>query len=453
MSPIDRVVPPAPAPVRPFHFPQVDRDRWSNGCTLYRANYSAVPLASALLVLDAGAAREPAEQAGIARLTARTIDTGTSRRTAEQLSWDLESLGAHFSADTGWDSTMLLLTAPADRMKAAVEILAGIASDARFPDAEVERFRTEQIGEILQNRSEPRMLATELISRFIYGAGSTYGRSVLGDTETVGRLTLGDVRAFHAARGAPQTSALILVGAVDDSLADAAQSSFAAWRNEPSKAPPLALPPTASGTSVHVVHRPGSVQSEIRIGHPGIPRVDPDYFPLVIMNALLGGAFTSRLNMNLRERQGWTYGVRSAFTPRRGPGPFVIGTAVATDVTARAVREILGEVERLQTDGATEDEVANMRDYLSGVLALDVQTTQQLAGKLAELFLYDLPTDYFARYGEAIAAVQCADVDRVARQHIHRERMTLVIVGDAKHVEPELAALNLGPVQVHEADV
>jgi zinc protease len=239
------------------------------------------------------------------------------------------------------------------------------------------------------------------------------------------------------------------VGALNDSILHTARHLFSSWTNPLGPQTAATADPRAEKRSVHIVNRPGSVQSEIRIGHPGVTRTDPDYFALLVMNSILGGAFTSRLNMNLREKQGFTYGVQSSFAYRRSRGPFVISTAVATDVTARAVEEILKDVALLRSEGVTAEELNNTRDYLAGLLPLEVQTTEQVAVKLTELFAYSLPEDYFDSYRDRIAAVSSDDVLRVAQQHVRPEKFTAVIVGDAEQIEKPLRELDFGRLEVH----
>jgi zinc protease len=187
----------------------------------------------------------------------------------------------------------------------------------------------------------------------------------------------------------------------------------------------------------------------VRIGHVGVPRHHPDYYPLLVMNAILGGAFTSRLNLNLREKHGFTYGVRSTFAFRRAAGPFVMQTAVASDVTARAVEESLREMRAIRDDGVSADEVRNARDYLAGTLPLTMQTTDQLAGRVAELHTYDLPVDHFERFGDELSTVTAEDVQRVAREQIRLDRLAIVVVGNGDDVEQDLRALGLGDIHRH----
>jgi zinc protease len=202
-------------------------------------------------------------------------------------------------------------------------------------------------------------------------------------------------------------------------------------------------------TTVFIVDRPGAVQSEIRLGHVGVDRHHPDYFPLLVMNTILGGAFTSRLNMNLRERHGFTYGARSGFALRRKPGPFTVDVAVATDVTARAMEEALREIQGLRDSGPTDLELDNARDYLRGVLPLRLQTTAALAARIAEIVVFDLPTDYFRHYRDRIGEVTREDVHRVAREAIRPDALAVVVVGDASHVETPIRELGLGPIEIH----
>ena len=205
----------------------------------------------------------------------------------------------------------------------------------------------------------------------------------------------------------------------------------------------------AAMVRIHIVDRPGSVQSELRIGHVGVARSHPDHFPLIVLNEILGGAFTSRLNMNLREKNGFTYGAHSSFAFRRRPGPFMIQTAVATEITARAIEEIIKEVMLLRIDGPTPEETDAARDFLTGVLPLQWQTTDQIASRLADLVVYDLSDDYFQHFQEGIAAVRSEDAARVALEHLHPDQFAIVIAGDAAAIEAPLADLNIGPLTIH----
>jgi len=261
------------------------------------------------------------------------------------------------------------------------------------------------------------------------------------------------VRQFHGRRFAPGSAALILAGDVEPDAAVALIArSFDDWTGAAPTRPDVPAEPRLDQLNLQLVDRPGAVQSELRIGHVGVARSHPDYFSLLVMNAILGGAFTSRLNLCLRERHGFTYGVRSGYSFRRSPGPFLIQTAVGTEVTVRAIQETLRELRELLADGPTDAEVSSARDYLAGIFPLELQTTEQLAAKLAELAVHDLPDDYFEQYRARILAVSRDDVLRVARAHIRPADLTMVVVGEADALEPELAATGLAPVVRHASE-
>jgi predicted Zn-dependent peptidase len=317
-----------------------------------------------------------------------------------------------------------------------------------FPQHEVERLREEQRAEIMQRSTEPRALADDMAVRFIYAPGSTYQRPAHGDEAHVAALTADDVKQFHNARYQPDTTSVMLVGDIDfarghqlvrDAFGD--WSGHASPENKPSNAP-------GEPRTVHVVDRPGSVQSELRIGHVGVERNHPDHFALLVANSILGGAFTSRLNMNLREKQGFTYGVRSAFGYRRSAGPFVISTAVGTDVTARALEEAFKELRLLLADGVTDEETANARNYIAGVLPLQLQSTEELASKLAEIIVYDLPDDYFQDYRRHILAIDRGAAEAAARKHIRLEDMVTIVTGDASKIRDDIDKLGIGTIDV-----
>jgi zinc protease len=269
----------------------------------------------------------------------------------------------------------------------------------------------------------------------------------------VTQLTRADVVAFHERHFRPAAAALVLAGDIDAERARGlAETFFGAWSGSAAALPPLIVEPRADATTFFVVDRPEAVQSEIRVGHTSVPRKHPDFVPLQVMNTVLGGAFTSRLNLNLRERHGFTYGVRSTFAHRREGGRFVVATAVATEVTVPATEQILLELSRIHDAGAEDTEVANARDYLTGITPLQLQTAEQVANRMAELFVYDLPDDWFDRFRADIARVTTADVVRVARDHIHIHSLAVVVVGNATQVTGPLQALEHGPVETHGTD-
>lgn len=450
---VDRSRAPEPGPVKPFDFPRVHRERLDgpDSPELLTARHGDLPLVTVQVVLQGGAADEPADRAGIARLTAEALEAGTEAHDEEGLAWDLESLGVGLEAAAGWDAASVAITVHADRLDPAMALLAEVVRRPAFPAGPVGRILDEQLADILQRKKEPRALASDAAARFIFGEGVPYARPLIGTEATLRDLGPDDLRAFHDERYRAGSAALVVTGGIDaDGAAQTARRHFGDWRGEPATTADFQVTSRTDTTAIQIVHRPGSVQSEIRLGHVGVERSHADYFPLTVMNTILGGAFTSRLNMSLRERHGFTYGARSAFDFRRKPGPFTIDVAVASDVTARAIEEAWKEVTQLREDGPTDAELDSARDYLRGVLPLRLQTTAELASRLSGLFLFDLPTDYFQSYRERIAAVSGEEVRRVAREAIRPQAMNIVVVGDAEQIEAPLRELGLGDVHVHE---
>lgn len=451
---LDRNRAPAPGPVRPFDFPRVDRARLdgADAPELLTARHGDLPLITAEVVVEGGAAVEAADQAGIARLAGAALEAGTEVRDEEDLAWDLERLGVDLDIGNDWDAASVGITVHGDRLEPAMALLAEIVRRPAYPADAVSRIRDEQLADILQRQKEPRALAADAVARFIFADDVPYSRPIRGRADTVSGLGHDELRAFHEARYRAGSAAVLVTGAIDPARArDAVAEHFGDWRGEPAAKTEFEVRQRADETRVFIVHRPGSVQSEVRMGHAGVDRHHEDYFPLVVMNTILGGSFTSRLNMSLREKHGFTYGARSSFAFRRRPGPFTVDVAVASDVTARAIEEALTEIRQIRHDGPTDDEMDSARDYLRGVMPLKLQTTAQVASRLSELVVYGLPDDYFDTSRERIAAVTHDDVHRVAANHIRPDRLAIVIVGDAEEIEAPIRELDLGPIEIHES--
>lgn len=453
MSVLSRERAPEPGQLRPFEFPMVACDRLPNGLALVHARHGDLPLVTLSLVIAAGGTEEPAAQAGLASLTANALSSGTASRSADEVAWAIESLGIHLDTHASWDAAFVRMTAPTGRLEEAAVLFADVVRHAAFPESEITRLREQQLAGIIQRRKQPGTLAGDVTARTIFERDVPWARPLVGTSSTVRALDRDAVARFYAKHFVPGGAALVVVGDIERAAARAlAERMFGDWQG----AAPARSTYPASGAlarpAVVVVDRPSAVQSEIRIGDVGVERTSPDYFPLLVMNTVLGGSFTSRLNMNLREKHGFTYGARSGFTMRRQPGPFMVQTAVANDVTGRAIAESLGEIERLREGGATESELSSARDYLSGVLPLQLQTTSQLAARLDDLVVYDLPIDWFRDYRRRIADVTADDVLRVARTYLRPERFAIVVVGAAKEVTPQLEQLALGAVRQVEVE-
>jgi zinc protease len=444
---------PVPGHPRDYQFPETVRTTLSNGLRVVVTPMPGRALIAASLVIRAGAGDEPAALGGAAVLSARALTEGTEVRDAIELTEAAERLGASIHAEAGWDATFAGLDVPASRLTPALDLLAEVLRRPAFPEREVDRLRDERLTDLLQAKADPRRRAEEAFVAAIYAPSSPYYRPAGGLAETVERLTADDLRAIHDRGFDPGRAAIVVAGEIDpDAVLRDAEALFGDWAAAPTAATPGPIDDTSAVTSrfVQVVHRPGSVQTEIRVGHPALPRRNPDYYAVSVMSAILGGLFNSRLNMNLREEKGYTYGASAGFDMRRGRGPFAARAAVNTEVTVPALREMLGELDRIREAPVTDDELRAARDFLVGVFPLRFETPGPVAGSLAGLFVHDLPEDELARYRGSIEAVTVADVQRVAREHIRPEGAAIVLVGDQAQFGSALDAEGLGPITVIE---
>jgi zinc protease len=438
---------PAPAPPRPYHFPPFTRARLRNGLQLLVAPMRRLPICTLAVVVDAGAELDPQEREGLSQLTARAVAEGTAEYPGVEFTERLERIGASLAAAADWDSAMFTLSVIADRLSEALALVAEVLTQPAFPETEVERLRQERLSEILQIRSEPRGLASETFARVVYTDDSRYAAPAGGTERSVRSLERSHLVAYHRARYLPERTAVIITGDVTPETANAAvEQVLGSWTGEAADVAPRRGLAAHRDKRVHVFARPDAPQSEIRVGHVGVPRAHEDYFPLVLMNAVLGGLFSSRINLNLREQHAYTYGAHSGFDWRKGAGPFAVRTAVESGVTAAAVGEIFKELRRMREEPVREEELSLAREYLAGIFPVRFETSGAVAAALMQAVTYDLPSDYYDTYRDRISAVTTSDVLRVARAHLDPERVTTVVVGDAAVVTGPLAGLGLGSV-------
>jgi zinc protease len=441
---------PVPGAPRPYEFPDTHRTTLANGLRVIVTPMPGRELVSASLAVRAGASDEPDALGGATVLQARALTEGTEVHDAIELTEAAERLGASLHAEAGWDATTAGLDVPATRLGPALELLVEVVRRPGFPDSEVGRLRDERLTDLLQAKADPRRRADVAYIETIYAPSSPYHRPAGGTADTVATLTAEELRGIHRASFSPGRSALVVAGDVDpDEVVRTVEAQLGDWtpgRGAERRA--IDDSPAGAGRVVRVVHRPGSVQTEIRIGHPGLPRRHPDYHALTVMTTILGGLFNSRLNMNLREEKGYTYGAGAGFDMRRGRGPFTARAAVNTEATVPAIREFLVELDRIRDEAVTEAELKAGREFLIGVFPLRFETPGPVAGSLAGLFVHELPDDELARYRGAIEAVTSADVLRVAREHIRPEAAAIVLVGDHDQFGADLQAAAFGPIDV-----
>ncbi|HEY4592866.1 MAG TPA: pitrilysin family protein [Thermoanaerobaculia bacterium] len=444
---VDRSAPPQAGALKPFTFPHFLRTRLSNGLAVLAARHSELPLVSLEMLMPAGGQYDPEGRSGLSSLTAAVLDEGTQRRSSMEIAATAERLGGYFATGADWDVGFLATGLLAQNRTAAFELLADVAFNPAFPPAEVERLQRQRVAEILRRTQDPSALADDRFHRVLY-AGTVYAHPLIGEEESLTALDRETLVDFYQRHYGLDGAVLIAVGDFDpEELLREAESAFSTGGPAAAAVPrPEIVPPSRPGISVHVVDRAGAAQTELRVGHPGVSRNHPDYPTLVVFNGLLGGKFTSRINLNLRERHGYTYGASSRFSGRMGPGPFTVNAGVATESTGAAAREILFELRRIREALVEPEELTETQSYLVGVFPYTMQTIGDLAKRLETLAVFDLPDDYYTRHLERITSVTREDILDVARRHLDPERVAIVAVGPAEALEPQLQGL--GPVTV-----
>ena len=443
---------PKPGPVGSYRFPEFIDELLPSGIRLVTAPVPKLPVVTVLVVIDAGSTNDPPGKEGVAALTAGLLMEGTARFNGAELAEKFERLGTSVESGADWDSAFAKITTLSDKLAEATALLGQVLSEPAFPEREVERLKAERLAEILQLETEPRGLADEKFSEFLYSADSRYSKPDGGSSVSVGGLTREDVDQFYRARYRTGLTTVIVTGDVSvNAVRSMITTAFQQWASGSAVRGQLSETARTRQRSVHIVNKQDAPQSELRVGHVGLPRKIPDFFPTLVMNAVLGGLFGSRINLNLREAHGYTYGASSFYDWRRGPGPFVVSTAVQSEVTSPALREIFLEIARIRTEKISEEELSLARDYLDGVFPIRYETTAAIASALATLVIYELPSDYYDTYRKNIRAVSVDSVLQAAKTHLHPNELQTVVVGDARVIRESIAELDIGALQVHDS--
>jgi zinc protease len=420
----------------------------ANGLRLVIVEQTELPVADVVLVVGTGGEGDPAAKAGLATLTASVLDEGTTTRTALQIADQAAFLGVSVGASAGWDASRVSLHTPTAQLDSALALFADIVLRPSFPAADFERLKKERLTDLIQLRDRPTAIADRAYNEIVFGAGHPYGRPLTGTESSTRAISRADVRRFYDSYYRPNNATLIVVGDVTpDAVVARVERLMGAWPR--GTVPPVAFGPTPARrpTSVTLIDKPEAPQTSVRIGLPGVARSTTDYFPLLVMNTVLGGSFTSRLNQNLRETKGYTYGARSGFDMRRAAGPFVARAEVTGTKTDSSLIEFMKELRSIR-DSVPTPELEKAKQYLQLQFPGDFESTGDIASQLVTLVLYGLPLDYYNSYVQQVGAVTQADVQRVAGEYLDPANFTVVIVGDRKTIEPGVRALRLGPLTV-----
>ena len=446
MPPVDRSQLPAPGPGRPFRFPTIEKSATASGLGVWTVRHPSVPIVVLTLLVRRGGADDPGGREGLAALTLDMLDEGSAGRSAIEFHEALSRIGAQVDSDIGSDASLVTVTSLSRFAPEALGFLADMAARPSLTDDDFGRVRALRLHRLMQLRDMPSAVADRAFVKLLYG-GHPYGHTPLGVERTLSALTIADVRGFHQTVFRPSEATLIVSGDCDhETIRSLAESAFAEWTGSCSiaRAVPAEWP---RAPRLNLINRPGAPQSEMRIGHVAVARDTPDYHALVAANMVLGGQFVSRINLNLREDKGYTYGARTSFDFRRLPGPFTLQAGVQTAATAHAVEQSLAEIAAIRGPRpVTTDELALAVAALTRGYARNFETAEQVSRAAAQIALHNLPDDYFARFVPEIERVTPDDVMRVARTHLDPARLTTLIVGDAAIVGPGLQTLGLGDV-------
>ena len=446
----DRSKPPQAGPAPVLHLPAIQKRQLANGLPVWIAELHEVPVAQVNLLVFSGSADDPTGRFGLSNMTAAMLQEGAGSRSALEIADAIDLLGADLGTAGAIDSSVVRLHVPVARLADALPIMADVALRPTFPKEELERLRRQRLTTLLQARDDPGTIASVAFARVLYGAAHRYGTPQVGTAETISAFTPEDVRAFHGATFRPNNATLLVVGdVVAEKLMPLLEASFGAWKTDAPATAATRLPAAQQPATrqVYLIDKPGAPQSQIRIGWIGAPRSTPDYFPIQVMNTMLGGAFSSRLNLNLREKHGYTYGAGSGFDMRASAGPFSASAGVETDKTAEALKEFFNELAGIQQP-IPADELARTKNYVALRFPSDFETTRDISRRLEDMLVYRLPEDYFTRYVPNVEAVSAAAVHQIAEKYIQPGRFVVFVVGDLKTIEPAVKALNLGPVKV-----
>lgn len=424
----------------------------SNGMGVTLIEKHEVPLVQIEVVVRAGSAMDPAGKSGLASLTAAMLEEGAGGRTSLEFADAVDFLGASISAYAGQHTSGVILHTPLSKLDSALALLGDMALRPLFPADELERTTKERLTTLAQWHDQPRSIAAVLFSKALYGEQHPYGIPSMGNERSLRAMTADDLRSFHRSAFRPNNGYIVVSGDVRGSeIVEKLERQFGGWQTGAVSQPSLPAVPQVEERRILLADKPGAAQSAIRIGRIGVQRLTEDYFPLLVLNTILGGSFTSRLNQNLREEHGYTYGAGSFFDFRPTPGPFTAYADVQTDVTDKALVEFMKELRGI-LDPVTDDELIRAKNNLALSYPRDFQSVAEISGQLADLRMYDLPDDYFNSYIQRVLSVTKSDVSRVAKRYLDPEKVVIVIVGDRTKIEKGLSETKIAPIQVYSID-
>jgi len=448
------VSPPAAGPLRPYVFPPVEQFQLANGLKVILVQKHTLPVVEGRLIVDAGAMREPAAKNGLASLTGSLLSEGTGDMTGADIARAMDVLGAQYSTSANFNAGFADVVALKTVFPQALTLAARTVTAPSFPVGEVSRVKNRALAAYQQTQARTAGLASDAFIRAAFDSTAPFSRPASGTPATIGALTRDDVVNWHRTMYAPSAATLLLVGDLTPAEARSiAQQAYGGWTATRSALAPVENPiRPSSGTRVILVDRPASVQSSIVIGQPGFRATDPDYLSMVALNHVLGGGFSNRVNLNLREKHGYTYGAGSTLDLRPGSGAFRITSDVRTNATDSALVEAINEYKRVASEPVPAPELQGAVNNLVSGFPSAVQSVQGLTGRIQQLIVWGLPVDFYVTYRERLAAVTSADVRSVATSRLTPNNLIVVVAGDLSKIEAPIRARNLGTVEVWDVN-
>jgi predicted Zn-dependent peptidase len=444
----DRSKPPVAGPAPSLKLPAIQKLKLSNGLGVWLVEHHEVPLAQINLIVRSGSSADPIGKYGVGSLTAAMLDEGAGTKSSLELADALEFLGANLSTTSSFDYSAIRLSVPVSKLGDALPLMADVAMRPTFPATDLDRLRKERLTSLIQAKDNPAALIQLAFPRVVFGPTHRYGTSANGLPPAIEAFTVADLQAFYQAHYRPDNATLLIVGDVTPAtVMPMLEKQYGGWKAA-GMAPLVAAVPTApqlKSRQIYIVDKPEAAQSQIRIGWVGVARSNADYAALEVLNTILGGSFTSRLNQNLREKNGYSYGASSAFDMRLSAGPFLAAAGVQTDKTGPAVGEFFNELNAI-VQPIPEGELAKSKNYVALSFPGEFETTGDLARKLEELVVYNLPEDTYSNFVASVTRVTSADLQKLAARYIQSDKMAVVVVGDRKVIEGPIRQLNLGPI-------
>jgi zinc protease len=442
---------PKPGPDPKLSLPSIEKTKLSNGMEIWMVEQRELPIMSMNLVFKTGSSNEPSDRLGVASITSSLLTTGTKTRSAEEIANQLRLIGVNnIGSGSGWDATNVSIQMLSRHLDEALAIFSDVVQNPSFPATELESLRGRLLIGLRQQRANPNAISNVVFNKVLYG-DHPYGRD--NNETTVRAITRDDIVKYYDVTYRPNNAVLIVVGDFNKGDIKAkAEKAFAEWKPAPVSARSIPKAPARDKAAIYIVDRPNSAQSVVSIGQVGIDRSSPDYFPLMVMNSVLGGQFTSRINLNLREEKGYTYGARSGFTTRRSAGPFSASGDIQTAVTKESIVEFMKELNDIRSERpVTQRELEYNKQGMIRRYPAGFETIGAISNQLANLITYNLPDSYFNDYIAKVNSVTLADVNRVAKQYLDPSKMAIVIVGDRKVIEPGLRGLGY-EIRILDAD-